>query len=87
MSDLIELLRAKQGKEESDSAFAARMGVNRETWRRIRTGLMVPGPRTLRGIMAAFPDLQGPAMAFFLTPVASKRAEDDSTVATAEEVA
>lgn len=78
MSDLIELLRAKQGEEESDGAFAARMGVNRETWRRIRTGLMVPGPRTLRGIMAAFPDLQGQAMAFFLSPNAIKRAETDS---------
>lgn len=80
MPNLIELLKAKQGEGESDAAFAARMGVNRETWRRIRTGMMAPGPRTLRGVMAAFPDLQGDAMAFFLRPVASKRAESDSVL-------
>lgn len=85
MSRLIELLKAKQQEDESDGAFAARMGINRETWRRIRTGMMVPGPRTLRGIMAAFPDLQGDAMAFFLRPVASKRADDDSTIASSKD--
>jgi len=78
MTDLITDLKAKQADGETDADFAARLGINRETWRLIRTDQLQPGPRTLRGIMAAFPDLQGAAMAFFLRPNASKRTSDDS---------
>ena len=64
---LIESLRAKQQTlGESDGAFAQRLGVDRETWRKVRTGEMLPGRRTLIGVRRAFPELIPEMLDFFL---------------------
>jgi hypothetical protein len=79
MIDLVDVLRARQVAEgQSDLVFAAQLGVNRETWRLQRTGQTRPGPRTLQGVMRAFPDLAPLALAVLLSLGASTRAADDS---------
>ncbi len=56
--DLIQALRDKQRDlNEADGAFARRLGVDRETWRKVRVGDALPSRRTLQGAASAFPDL------------------------------
>lgn len=60
------LSRKQQDLSLTDAAFAQRLGVDRETWRKIRTGQIQPGRRTLRGVRRAFPDLIPEMLDFFL---------------------
>lgn len=83
MDELVQRLIEKQeasahpwtGEPVSNRVFAERLGISRQAWEQLKAGKIRPGPRTLRGVMAAFPDLQGLALSLFLTPDASKEAE------------
>jgi hypothetical protein len=54
---LVTILKEKQG-DEKDAAFAARLGINRETWRLLKRGTGRPSRKTLVAIMRAYPELQ-----------------------------
>lgn len=65
--DICQALRNKQSAlNESDGPFAQRLGVDRETWRKIRVGQAMPTRRTLEHAAAAFPDLLPDIMALFV---------------------
>lgn len=72
--DLIESLRQQQGNEP-DGAFAARLGVTREAWRKVRVGQLKPGRKMLKGIMDAYPTMAPQVLAFFLPENANILAE------------
>lgn len=58
MKSLVETLVERQQRMDlSDRAFAARLGVSRSTWTRVRLGDRRPGERLLSGVMRAFPSL------------------------------
>jgi transcriptional regulator with XRE-family HTH domain len=61
-----ELIRRQAFAGESDGRFAARLGINRETWRMIRHGKAPITARTLQRIARAYPDLTERARASFL---------------------
>jgi len=42
----------------TDTARAERIGVERSTYSRVRTGEIQPGPRFIAGCLRAFPDLR-----------------------------
>lgn len=90
MSDVASVVAALEATQEalgdSDGQFARRMAVDRETWRKIRTGQMPPGLRTLQGAAAAFPDLRELLTAFFLGSDASIHASSDSKLTPGEAV-
>jgi len=71
-SNLLDVLRLRQ-KEliETDDEFAGRLGISREMWRLVRLGRTEPGRRTLRGIIAAFPELTDSVHLFILSRNAS----------------
>lgn len=66
--DIIEALKRKQEElGEIDDDFADRLGIERSTWQKIRTGVTTsPSKETLQGAGAAFPDLAPLLLALFL---------------------
>lgn len=58
------LIARQRDLDESDLLFAQRLGISRQTWQFIRTGVRVPGLRTVRGIRQAFPELSSETDAF-----------------------
>lgn len=84
--DLVARLKAMQQEAgESDVAFARRLQLKRETWRQLRHGIILPGPRTLDAIMKALPDLDLaptdfllPRNAKILATSATKNAEKEA---------
>lgn len=61
---IVEELRRRQGAE-TDTAFAARIGISREMWGKLRRGVRNPGPDTLARITTAYRDLYGPVARLF----------------------
>jgi hypothetical protein len=56
-SRFLEELTALQRQGETDSAFAARLGLDPATWHRIRTGKRAIGHSTQQRILRAYPAL------------------------------
>ena len=54
---LDELRRRQEAIGDSDTQFARRLGMPRETWQKIRTGERMPGRKGLHCIVVAYPDL------------------------------
>ena len=65
---LDELRRRQEAIGDSDSEFAKRLGIPRETWQKLRTGARVPGRKVLHRIIVAYPDLFRLAMGYLAEP-------------------
>ncbi len=59
-----ELCRRQAEAGEADGEFAARLGVSRALWNLIRRGRQPLTVATLRGALAAYPDLAGATLAY-----------------------
>lgn len=69
---LMEELAAKQvALGETDTAFAARLGVSDAMWKRMKKGQRFPGRQSLKVLARAFPGL---VREFLFGPLGSKKA-------------
>lgn len=60
---LIERLMAHQKTEKlSDTQFAAKIGLSYPSWSALKRGVMTPGYKTIRRVLAAYPDLASDVM-------------------------
>lgn len=66
---LITTLRERQlAAAETDLQFSVRLGVSRSRWNLARRGIYRLGPRLLRGVMLAYPDLAAEVLGVLLPP-------------------
>ncbi len=65
---LIERLKEKQG-EQSDAEFAEKLGVSRQLWGLIKTGVHeTPGSKFITAVMRTFPELTGDVINYLASP-------------------
>lgn len=82
MTDVIELLITRQREAgETDAEFASRLGLSRQGWQKLRTRETSLGPRSIIGILTAYPDLRD-SVSDFLRVNASKVKQKASLQAT-----
>lgn len=55
VASFVDKLKAKQG-DMNDVAFAKKLGLSRQTWAFLKDGTRHPGKRSIKKILAAYPE-------------------------------
>ena len=80
LSNLITTLEQRQRHLDlNDSQMAHRLGCSRQLYQMTRTGKIPPGPRVLKGISGAFPELQQDII-YFLSSNADELSKGGDTI-------
>ena len=79
-NDILESLKRRQAElQESDTAFAKRLGISRTLWSYTRAGKRTLSKTLLKGAKAAFPDMDWDVLMYWLDEIRNHAEKGRST--------